>query len=367
MSKEKEIKEKEKRVRKFLNEQAANGLLLSRLDNFAWMTAGGDSHVLMGAETGVASLLITREKKYVITNNIESLRILEEELPGQAYALEEYPWWEENRKIEIIKRLSEGKDFISDDGTAGTRQMVSEIAQLRYSLTTDEIKRYKWLGKKCGKAIGKVCAKIKKGETEFEIAGRMSKEVFKYGITPVVILVAADERISKHRHPIPTDKPVEKTVMAVLCARKWGLIVSLTRIVHFGALSAELKKKHEAVTKVDAAMITASRPGITVGEVLSSGQAVYAQTGFREEWKKHHQGGPCGYASRDYKAIPDLHEKLLANQAVVWNPSITGTKSEDTVIIGSETNEIITASPGWPMIEVKTGSQTIARPDILVI
>ena len=69
MSEEREIKEKERRVRKFLKEQQLDGLLLSKSANFAWLTGGKDNHVFIATEGGVASILITKDKKYIITNS----------------------------------------------------------------------------------------------------------------------------------------------------------------------------------------------------------------------------------------------------------------------------------------------------------
>ena len=68
-----------------------------------------------------------------------------------------------------------------------------------------------------------------------------------------------------------------------------------------------------------------------------------------------------GYAPRDYKAIPDSNEVLYLNQAVAWNPSITDTKSEDTIIVGVNHPEIITVSPDWPLLKVEIDGNTIKK------
>ena len=154
--------------------------------------------------------------------------------------------------------------------------------------------------------------------------------------------------------------------MVVLCARKWGLIASLTRLVHFGELPSSIRRKHDAVVKVDAAFISRTRPGTKVGEILEYGRKTYAEVGHPEEWKFHHQGGPTGYAGRDYKATPDNENIIQANQAVAWNPSIAGTKSEDTIIALGKKTEILTSVRGWPMIEVEIEGARLERPDILV-
>jgi len=367
MSEEREVKEKERRVRKFLKEQKLDGLLLTKSANFAWLTAGKSNYVFIATEGGVASILITRDKKYIITNNIEAPRMVDEEIGNQNFELKKYDWWDDDKKKEIISGLVDINKICSDDGFGGTKSI--DISKLRYSLTKEEIKRYRWLGRKAGVCMENVCRKIKKGDTEYRISSLLSKELWKYGIIPVVILVAADDRILKYRHPISTDKPVEKVVMVVVCARKWGLITSLTRMVHFGKLSDELRRKHDAVVRVDATFMLNSKPGVVVGDIFSKAQKVYNDTGFEKEWTLHHQGGPTGYNARDFKATPGNTEILVPNQAIAWNPSITGTKSEDTIIIGKTSDnvvEVLSLSREWPRIEVEINGTKISRPDILV-
>ncbi len=365
MSKREEIKEKEKRIRKFLEENESGALLLSRQNNFAWLTGGGDNHVVIASETGAASLLITRDKKYLIANNIESPRLEEEELSGQGFEVRDYPWYKEG-KSRVLKELTSGMKVASDDGFPGTRMVSDEIAELRYSLTKEEVERYRWVGKKTSEALGKVCRRIKKGDREDKIAGRLSEELLGQGIIPVVILVAADERIEKFRHPIPTDKGVSKYVMVVVCGRKWGLIVSLTRLVHFGRLSATLQRKHQAVARVDSAFITNTRPGKVIGDIFKKGIQAYLDSGFPDEWRLHHQGGPTGYVGRDYKATAEEKRTVRLHQAFAWNPSITGTKSEDTIMVLKDKTEVVSDTPDWPMLTVEYDHLQWNRPNILI-
>jgi antitoxin VapB len=182
----------------------------------------------------------------------------------------------------------------------------------------------------------------------------------------VVLLIAVDERIDRYRHPIPTTKKLKRRAMLVLCARQHGLIVSLTRLVHFGKLSAELKRRHRAVCTVDAVLMSNTRIGTPIREVFRRGVAVYTQHGFTDEWQLHHQGGPCGYEPRDYLGSPKAAGVVLENQAFAWNPSIAGTKSEDTVLATTKGPQIITESSDWPMVRIDWQGETLLRPDILV-
>src|SRR5262249_31329898 len=136
---------------------------------------------------------------------------------------------------------------------------------------------------------------VKPGMTEWHLGGALASWLRDRGIFGHVILVAADERIGKYRHPIPTAKPIDKCVMVAICGQRKGLIVSFTRVVHFGKLPSELRRKHDAVCQVDRALHAATRAGSRWCDVLDAGINTYRETGFAEEWKKHHQGGPMGY------------------------------------------------------------------------
>lgn len=78
-----------------------------------------------------------------------------------------------------------------------------------------------------------------------------------------VCLVAADDRLKKFRHPIPTANKVEKYAMAAICAQKYGLTISISRIVSFGEVDDDKMKRLKAVVKADAAYILSTVPGVT--------------------------------------------------------------------------------------------------------
>jgi antitoxin VapB len=204
------------------------------------------------------------------------------------------------------------------------------------------------------------------GMTEQEIAAHLMQAAQSRSAQPIVVLVATDQRIFNFRHPLPTAKRLEHYAMLILCGRQHGLVTSITRLVHFGPLPAELRRKMEATARIDAAMIAATRPGATAGDVFQQTIEAYAQAGYPDEWKLHHQGGPAGYEPRELLATPGSAFKVQASQTYAWNPSITGTKSEDTILVAPEgqPNEILTATPGWPMLSVTVDGQTYERPAI---
>jgi antitoxin VapB len=113
-------------------------------------------------------------------------------------------------------------------------------------------------------------------------------------------------------------------------------------------------------------MIAATRPGNNVHDVFQIGKDAYAKVGFAGEWQLHHQGGPAGYDPREIIITDAADVPVGIGQAYAWNPSITGTKSEDTILVGEHANQVISVIPDWPTISVEIDGQVIERPTILV-
>jgi Xaa-Pro aminopeptidase len=360
-----EIKEKERRVREFLKSKGLKGLLLGRQANFSWMTCGGLNLVGITTEFGATSLLITQDSKYVLSNNIESPRMIDEEqLEKQGFIAKTFPWYED-QEAPLVRELVGESPFGSDVPFQNAMVVAEDVARLRYSLTPEEKDRYRWLGEKVSLALEKTLMKTKKGETESEVVGRLCNELWKDRIDPVTLMSAADDRVFQFRHPIPTEKKIKKYLMLSVNARKWGLIVSLTRFVYFGKLPRVLRRKYEANVFVDCTLMAHTRPGTPARDVLQKGIDAYREKGYPEEWKLHHQGGSIGYTGRDYRVNFKTSDLVQEHQAFTWNPSITGTKSEDTILATSKGPEIITRPIRYPTLSLEVENVFFIRPAIL--
>jgi len=360
-----EIKEKERRVRELLKSKGLKGLLLKRQANFSWMTCGGLNLVGIATEVGATTLLNTENSKFVISNNIEAPRMIHEEgLEKQGFIVKTFPW-DEDQEVSIVKEIVGEGPFGSDIPFPNAVVLAEEVAKLRYSLTPEEQKRYRWLGRRVSLALEKTMMKAKKGEKESAVVGRLCKELWKDRIDPITLMSAADDRVSNFRHPIPTEKRVERYLMVSVNARKWGLIVSLTRFVHFGELPEALRMKYEANVFIDCTMMAHTRLGTPAREVLQKGIDAYKEKGFPEEWKLHHQGGSIGYTGRDYRVNFKTPDVIQENQAFTWNPSITGTKSEDTILATSKGPEMITHPVLYPTLSLSVAGIPFNRPAIL--
>ena len=362
-----ELDRRRKQIESFLEERGLDALLLQRVSSFAWATCGAASYVNTATTFGEATLIITPGGRYLIANNIEATRLEQEEkLKDQGWEFRVGPWYEAQK---AIGELTGGLRIGADVPYPGTTDISAELARLRSVLSAEEVERFRTLSSMCAEAMEKAIRAVRPSQTEYQIAGLLAQEAESRGAQAIVNLIATDERIFSLRHPLPTDKELERYAMLVLCGRRWGLVCSITRLVHFGPLPDELRRKSEAMAQVDASFITATRPGRTLGEIFEVAQGAYAKTGFADEWQLHHQGGPAGFEPREYVAVPGSTDVVVAGQTYAWNPSITGAKSEDTVLVGEDSNEVLTTIPDWPMLSVAVEGQAepMLRPAILEI
>ena len=361
-----ELKIKLTQVRALLREQKADAALLGLQPNFSWLACGGEAHIPLNSNLSFGQLVVTAKGFYVFANRIE-MRCLQDEVVKGLGAQPLLCEWHDNASaLEALKSVADPKRTLSDCGDWDTTARPELFAPLHYSLGDAEVKRYRALGKAAEAAMNETCRAIQPGMTEFQIAGLLSERAWARNLTPVVVLVATDERIQNYRHPRPTTKKLRKFAEVILCARQHGLIVALTRLVHFGPISKDLRRRHDAVCAVDTELHLATQVGTAVKDVFRQGVAAYDAVGFADEWQLHHQGGPCGYQGRDYLGTPTAQGVVLENQPFAWNPSITGTKSEDTILATSKGPQVITPAQDWPMVSVEGDDGVWQRPDILV-
>lgn len=367
-----EIEIKTERLVKMLSAENLGGVLLNSQANFAWLTGGKSNGINLSIENGACFLFVRRDgKKFVLANNIEMPRILSEEISGQDFEPIEFSWQDEKSAgdfiIEKAKSLvAESKNIVSDLSLSpNIRTVEGLIARCRYELTTAETERFRKLGKDAGKALGKIFETIKQGETETEIARKVKDSFAAYQIESVVTLVGADERIKQFRHPVPTSNIWKKVILIAVCAKRQGLIASLSRIACVGAIPDELRRKTEAVGYVFAKFLAATNQGASGAEIYKIAADAYAEKGFGDEINRHHQGGAAGYKTRDWVAHPKSAEIVQNRQAFAWNPSITGTKAEETVITNSNGIEYLTVSPNFPQISTEIDGKEFFAPDIL--
>jgi antitoxin VapB len=366
-----EIAEKSARLVRLAEAAQLRGILLATQPNFSWVTGGLTNRIDGSRESGNGALLFTVDGgRYVVANTIENPRLATEALVGAGFKSIEYGWTEERADPALPVRLSigaAGGPIGSDMPLAGAVSLEQEISRLRAPLTQLELQRYRELGAAVGCTIGAVARAVDVGATEQDVAGLLTSAFAPLQIRPVVLLVAADDRIARYRHPTPTLARWTRRLMIATCAERGGLIVAASRLVHIGGPDAELTRRTRAAALTYATLLRATRAGATGAHLFEAAVSGYAAAGFPGEERLHHQGGAIGYRPREWVAHPYSDDVVTPPQAFAWNPTVTGTKIEESCIVHQDGRIVaLTSSPEWPGIEVDVNGQLVTVPDVLI-
>lgn len=359
-----ELDAKHQQLVEWMRAQELAGVLIRRNENVAWATGGAvELRVLTPSETGVASLLITAEgKRYYLTTENEAPRLHDEEFGALDFEPVLFPWYADETGTAAAKLA--GGALGSD--TPGEGVKLVNLYPLRATLSETEIARYRWLGAETAAATVESLHQVEPGLSEYDLEAITAANLLRRGVQPSVYLFAVDDRIFKYKHAVPRGARLKQYGMLNLCARKWGLAISITRFVHFGALPGELAARFKSAAQVNAELLSATRAGATSSELFRVAQTAYSAEGFPGEERFHHQGGPTGYFEREWVATPTGTEVVANKQAFAWNPSIRGGKAEDTVILRNGKVEWLTATPELPVIQATVSGTVYPSAGVLV-
>jgi Xaa-Pro dipeptidase len=359
------------RVARLARESNLAGILIATQHNFAWLTGGRSNRVDGSRERGNAELLVTADgRRFVLANSIESGRVSGEALDGLDHQLIEYSWTDERAdpslSIRLAQRTLGGGDIGADVVASPAAFVEPQIARLRTPLLPEEVERLRRLGRETGVVVGSAVRTLEPGMTENQVAAVVGSALVAHGIRPVVLLVGADDRIARYRHPIATTRVWRARLLVACCAERDGLIVALSRMVSATPVNSDLAARTRATADVFAALLDATRTSATGAQLFQAAVSAYERAGFPGEERLHHQGGAIGYRAREWVAHPASQDVVRPPQAFAWNPSITGTKVEDTCLIDdADRIEVITTSPAWPSSPRDVRGSQVRIPDVL--
>jgi Xaa-Pro dipeptidase len=320
-----------------------------------WLLCGRGRPVSITSPAAGYTVVLSGERSYALYPDIETSRVAaEERLEELGYEPVPFAWHE--GPSATLERILDGRPALEGD------ELDAAVAPERRALGEAERDRYRAAGADAASAMKDCLDRLSPSLSEVEAAAELDYRARLCGFVAPVVLVAGQERQKVHRHPLPTEAPLGCHALLAFTAEREGLHVSLTRLISFGPVSAVLRGLVDAVARVDAAMLRASRPGRSLGDVFEVASSAYEAEGFPGEWRKHHQGGLTGYDGREVFGTPNEPTRLPHSCAVAWNPSITGgAKSEDTVLVTENGLDVVTRTPDLPEIDVGG----LPRPGVL--
>jgi Xaa-Pro aminopeptidase len=320
-----------------------------------WLLCGKGRPVSTSSPEADYAVVLTGAKDLVIFPDIEASRVeLEERFEEIGYEAAPFPW--HDGREQALANLLDGEPCLRDT------ELESVIAPFRRHLGPNEVERYGAAGADVAAAMVETVRTLDPEATELDVAAELAARVRRRDFFAPVVLVAGEDRQPVHRHPLPTGARLGRHALLAVTAEREGLHVSMTRLVSFGPPPRELADLVGKAATVDVAVLEASRPGRTLGEVFARLVDAYSAQGLPDEWRRHHQGGLTAYLGREAFATPGNPTLIPDSAAVAWNPSITGgAKSEDTALVSQEGVAVITRTPSLPEFEFGP----LARPAIV--
>jgi len=333
-------------LRDLMKAKGLEAFVLRRNPNLAWAIAGR-SHVPTTIDAACFDLIITQDSATAITNVVEAPRLSAEELPSEVTV--KAVKWSEGRD----PQLPTGSKVGCDQPGADRIDLGTEVEMMRQSLIASDVERFKEICVDAAVALGNAMKQVESTDREIDVAGLIAHSLWQADLEVAFLGVAGQERVHKFKHPLPTDAVIGNRVSASICAKRKGLIASVTRIVTFGELTNQMVSDYTSIFKVEAALFDATVVGKPFSDPINAAIAAYPANGFDvDEWTKHHQGGPTGFLPRDWPANQATTRLIANNQPIAWNPTGKGWKAEDTIVATDSGVKLLTYDPEWPAFEV---------------
>ena len=338
---------------------APAGLVLTRPATVAWATGGIAPPVDRSADTDLVWAVITPAGAGLITTEVEAGRIAEEYQPAVHgfTELATVPWYRPEEFVRAAEDLAgaPAARLAGDGHPAFAGDASDDLIEARLALSGPEQEELRDLGGAAAGALEDALISWAPGERDLDVQARVAASLEGCGADAPVLIVGGDDRARRYRHPMAAGAPVHHLAMAVVVARRGGLHAAATRFACAGPLGAEFQALRDRVCRIERDTLAASRPGCSYGEVLAALDRGYTREGAAGGWAGHYQGGPIGYAQREFEIAPRQPDsrwsaaRIEPGHAVAWNPSLPGgAKAEDTYLVHETGLERITTGPDWP-------------------
>lgn len=328
----------------------------------AWATGGIAPPVDRTAAVDLVWAVFTPASAALVTTNVEAARIRAEYDPAAHgfTELAEVPWYSPGGFALAAAELAAAAPsrLASDGHPAFGFDAGDELISLRLALSAAEVDDLAELGHDAAHALQSALTGWQPGERDLDLQARCAALIEAAGADAPVLIVGGDDRLASYRHPMAIGAPVLRLAMVVVVARRHGLHVALTRFASAGPVDRDYAALRARVLAIEDAVLTASAPGASYGDALAALASAYDSSDAIHGWNGHYQGGPIGFAQREFEIAPGQTESrwyaepIAAGHAIAWNPSLPGgAKAEDTYVIESAGGTVrrLTDAPGWPV------------------
>ncbi len=356
-----DFQEKLRRIRAYLEREGFAAMLLARRDSFAWATLGGDNKVLRDTPVGAAVLLCTRDRVYLVAQSMDADRIRDDELAGLPVEPVTLRWYDPPPAAYAASLA--GGPVVSDTEAPGCEARPAALRALHLPYTPWEVQRFEAAGAFFDETFLAAAETLAPGMTERAAAALLAARFEAAGAVPTVLLVGSDERIARYRHPLPSGKPMERTVLLHVVATYGGVCCAVTRMVTFGPAPEALRRDYDLLNRLQADAFSRLIPGRRHGAVLEARKRILEEAGRLWEYGCHFPGADIDYSLGS--PAPFLEDReILPTQCYDIYLTVTGCKVEELAMAGPDGARVLSRGP-WPTAEYAAGAYRCRLPVIL--
>lgn len=346
-------------------------LVIGSVGSVAWATGGVSPPIDRTAAIDPV-WLVDAEEPTLLISSVEVPRMTAEGgLEELDFKIVSVPWYEENGFQKAALQVCECDDsrVISDIGLGDN--VTEELISQRMVLSGADRELLRWLGGESARVLEGAVRSWQPGiSADLSLAAEIQFGLETIGAEAVCLIVGGDERVRTFRHPLMSGDVVNELLMAVVVVRWSGLHVAATRMATT-VRDERLLRDYAMVASVAHETLAATAVGATWGEAYTSLAQGYRDIEHGQAWRDHWQGGPIGYAQREFELSPEAtnssfwNNSIEENVAVAWNPSLHGgAKVEDTFLVGESGSECVTTTGEWPR---RDEGDPLGAADLLVL
>jgi Xaa-Pro aminopeptidase len=188
---------------------------------------------------------------------------------------------------------------------------------MRAVKSTAELAMMTRVNRVTAECLDTVLATARPGETEFELAGRVSQALWEHGAQMFCHTTLATGPRSTGWHATPSNSILEE---GMLIRTDWGIRMDgygsdIARNAVVGRASAAQRDRWARVSEVHDVIVDAVRPGVIASDLSALARREYARLGLDYHWGiVGHSIGLMGHEAP--QLLPDVHQPVLAGMVL---------------------------------------------------